>query len=598
MIKLNETFGFLAIQSENMDQTTDLLSNIKEFCSSLPHVYIQQVNLPGFCLIYWSRNPYPREIDNSDDKYEPANSKHTFLIGNLHEPAPQDSNNNNAWSGLNGRYAWLQWQQHSKILTATSDFLGIRPLYYLHADKALLISNEIFPLVESGYTRNKINPTGYVQMLEKGYCLGSNTLHNDIKWLPPGSSLVSSNRSIKVTNKTYLMRGHSQCKENSYDAMADQLYELLLASTTKRTNNKAHSILLSGGLDSRVVGGLLQKLDLISDTFTWHQGTGGDLVAAKEIAKALGVHPKFITIPHDHLQKHHEELIKLDGGATNAHITYLLAALHSFNGTLPPLAIGYAGDPLTGAHIPYRTHLGSLHPSIEESVEHFDSALGRFFKDDELLSILRKPEWKDAIGSSREEIKKTMLAAQTNSHFNRWTAALLWNRNLRCTTFLPRLCDNFTPTFSPFEDKTVYEYCLSLPFDALNNQLVYRKMVGRHFKKLAKIPRSNGEQVCSEIELSARYRYTALAAKLAPKPLRQRISRWGGGGYAIDPNADLRIGSTQYLKQILKQDDRWGEFLDPKKVSSLINNHLDSKTKQGLQIQALVTVLESLSTRK
>lgn len=596
MIHLESTFGFLAIQTDQEINTKAILAGITEFCSRLPRASIQQINLPHLTIFYWTRDNNELSIKDQDQYSKNSNNSiQSLLIGNIYESSlPTENDSPDSWCGLNGRYAWLQWQQQNKTLHATTDFLGIRPLYYLQSNNALVISSEIYPLTKSPFFDHAISPTGYVQMLEKGYCLGDNTLYNSIKWLQPGSLLTYKKGKLEISNQQQLPINFSESKENNHEKLADHLFELLLSSTEKRAKNQEHSILLSGGIDSRVVGGLLHKLNLLSGTITWHQDNGGDFLAAKEIAKTLQVPASFINIPFDHLQKYHEDLIIIDGSLTNAHITYLIAALNNIEQPLPALAIGYSGDPLTGAHFPLTTHLGNRHPSVDESADHFNQSLGRFFKDDELNLLLRKPEWKDEIGSSRKEFKKTMSSVQTDEHFRRWMTAFLWSRNQRYTTFLPRICDNFTPTFSPFEDKEIYDFCLSLPLDALTNQAIYRKMLSRHFPELAQIPRSNGEQISPDIALKAQYRYQAKITSLLPKALQGRLNKWGGGGYAIDPSADLRRGSADYLHALLKKDDIWGEYLDKKQVSELILNHLTNKTKQGLQIQALVTTLESL----
>ncbi|NOT69162.1 MAG: hypothetical protein HOP04_12800, partial [Methylophilaceae bacterium] len=379
------------------------------------------------------------------------------------------------------------------------------------------------------------------------------------------------------------------------DELADGLWERLLKSTERRIGKRRDwHVMLSGGLDSRVCAGLLHAVDALGGAFNWGKASSGDSRVPGQLAKALGIKLKRINIPRDHLQTYHRDLVTLNASLTNAHITYLIAALSNIPEPLPPLVIGYSGDPLTGGHVPLTTPSGETNPTLEASVDHFYNYLEDAFKAPELAELLLQENWVAAIDASRHEMAEMMAASGSSLHYQRWIAALLWCRQLRYTTFLPRLCDNFTPTFSPFEDLEVFQYCLGLPPEGLKDQLIYRRMISRHLPNLANFPRSDGSFVDpSNWRSKVTQIYRKLVSKL-PDRLRWRFDWWSGGGYAVDPNADLRIGSSEYLRSLLDERQKWESYFDYQQVATLIEGHLSGKQLAGFRIQSLVMILESI----
>ena len=597
LIKNENIVGFLAVVGGRNEVRQQHGIGAKLLAERVGNFSVDVIELGNLALFYWWRlntqGAKPRLDEYFKSPEFQANKKISFLFGQVYDDISALESEVDQWSGLNGRYAWISWEQEKSRLTATSDFLGVRALYYLENKDVFLITNEPSTLLGSPSFTGDLDPVGCVDMLQKGCCLGDRTVFKQIRFVPPGARLIRESETIKIKKSSVLPIPFPSPISGDPDELADELWERLKRSTDRRiADEKNWHVLLSGGLDSRVCAGLLNDKAVLGGLINWGSRQGGDSRVPAKLAKSLGMVLKEVVISPNHLEKYHTDLVGLNACLTNAHITYLISAMESLSKERLPLVIGYSGDPLTGGHVPFVTPGGNANPSLEESVDHFHGSLGRFFSASELPNYLLDPEWLEAIDASKEEIKKVMDATDSPHHYQRWIAALLWCRQLRYTTFLPRICDNSSPTFSPFEDKDVFQFCLALPPEALKGQIVYRRMISRHLPDLAKLPRADGSCVGPTIwQNKTSQVYKQIVARM-PERLRWRLDWWSGGGYSVDPNADLRTGSAGYLRELVAKHGKWEKYFNNETTTQLIDDFLSGKRSEGFQVQSLITILE------
>lgn len=567
----------------------------EKYAKLLGGAYVDHISVLGMNILFLIRENENHRKDFPKFNLHNDDIGFAVVIGTVFEDMDPLSEYPKDWAGKNGRYTFLKWDPLEQKLSVTSDFLGVRAVYYAMINKGLVISNEPAILTNMSELTDELDPVGCCDMLQKGCCYGDRTIYKAIRYLRPAAVLTFQNNEIHIDGENKLPVSIPSPSHGSINDFADGLFDRLQVSTKLLTGgHNDWQVFLSGGLDSRTCLGLLNKQNALKGAINWGQHCVGDSLIASKIARHLNVPLKYIPIKHDHLYQYHEELITLAGGLTNGHITYLIAVLRSIGANRGRYCLGYSGDPLTG-HISFQTPGGKSRPSIEESAEHFHGALGRFFTPVELDDLLVIPEWKDGINVCRNDIVNTMAFANTKEHYQRWLAALLWCRQARYTVFLPRLVDSFGPTFSPFEDINVFNYCLALPPEALKEQKAYKTMFFRHFPELQKFhdpPPDSGSM--KKFYNRINNVYCKIIGAL-PGPIRDRVDYWSKPKYSIDPMADLRIGSAEYLNALLKNHEQWDWALNYKMVNTIFKDHIADKIKAGLRIQSLVTVINALT---
>ena len=586
-------FAFVVLVGNDQQTFEDLRRAAERFNAAAGGAAVDTRSFGDLNLIIIRRRRVP--VQPGDAQGAPTVGPVALMLGTVFDPPTTATDDVESWTGRNGRYAWLKWEADTGTLEATSDFLGVRALFYAVVNGQLVLTTEPAVMLLARCIPKDLDPVGCVDMLQKGSCYGDRTLLKAVHYLPPASVLHYRAGHVTTRRRSVLPVELPDPASGTLDDFAHGLYERLLASTKRWAATQSQwRVFLSGGLDSRTCIALLHETGQLGGALNWGQQEVGDTLVARKIAQELGIPFQYLQLKHDHLAVHHEELISIAGGLTNAHITYLLAALHASAPAPGGYCIGYSGDPLTG-HIRFETPSGKSAPPIEESVDHFHGALGRFFIPSELEELLLLPEWRSAIDQCRQDIKETMLAAGHDApHYRRWIAAVLWCRQLRYSVFLPRVIDNFAPVFSPFEDLDVFKFALTFPPEALRGQAAYRRMLEKHSPQFAKFSnasidsatRQSGQPLATTI-----YRRTV---ERLPAQLSRRLDYWSSPGWSIDPNADLRLGSAGYLRNLLNKPSVWDWALDRKAVTNLVEGHLADRKKAGLQVQALVTLIEAM----
>ena len=132
----------------------------------------------------------------------------------------------------------------------------------------------------------KIDPVGIAEMVSSRFLLGDRTLVQGIKRTPWMAGLDREGRWEFSAPPQHGKR------EPPTDVVVRELKEALQREALSYVSGKRHvGILLSGGLDSRIVAGLVRELQLTHDftgdavALTWGLDESRDVVFAKEIAR-------------------------------------------------------------------------------------------------------------------------------------------------------------------------------------------------------------------------------------------------------------------------------------------------------------------------
>jgi len=160
------------------------------------------------------------------------------------------------------------------------------PFYIKSKEGSFVLSKEFNYLLSK--QKKVLDFTGLIEVFIYGYCLGDRTLVKNISrspWMAKPNSdntkWVYSNK-IKFDNQNY-----------SHGVIAEKFFALLKKELlTYISNHKIIGLLLTGGMDSRIVACVLRNIEkegLLEGkkikTFTWGYQDSRDVVYAKKIAK-------------------------------------------------------------------------------------------------------------------------------------------------------------------------------------------------------------------------------------------------------------------------------------------------------------------------
>ncbi|MHA1300705.1 MAG: asparagine synthase (glutamine-hydrolyzing) [Candidatus Helarchaeota archaeon] len=193
---------------------------------------------------------------------------------------------------LNGMFGLAIWDKEKKKLILARDRLGIKPLYYQIDDNRIIFGSEIRALQANNNRKNQISPLSLNQFLRYRFVPAPRTLFEGIKKLAPGTMLI-------VKNGKYRIKRWWRFKPILFDPIPglekaeEELFSLYLNAIKRQLiSDVPVGLLLSGGLDSGLIAGILSRIGSYIKTYTI--GFAGDfkkneLQSAKYTAELFGL---------------------------------------------------------------------------------------------------------------------------------------------------------------------------------------------------------------------------------------------------------------------------------------------------------------------
>ena len=194
----------------------------------------------------------------------------------------------NAQSPLDGYYAAIVYRPGASVL-AEADLLGLFPLYYWASNDVLLVgsSPELFRY-HPGF-RMKLSLAGLVGVLLTNGLVDGQTLLSGVRRLAAGHRLEWAPGASPHETPQFQIPVSARYSDLSFEAQVHLLGATLEDAVARHApSGRRYGLLLSGGLDSRMLGGFLKEKNADVDTLTL--GVAGDIEMqiATRVARTLG----------------------------------------------------------------------------------------------------------------------------------------------------------------------------------------------------------------------------------------------------------------------------------------------------------------------
>ncbi len=210
---------------------------------------------------------------------------------------------------LNGMFAFVIYDKHTKELFIARDRMGIKPLHYFFDGKAFAFASEIKALLKIDYIKSniKLNKSSVTQFLNLGYIPEPNTFFENIKKFPSGNYGIFNKNSLTIKKYWGIEENISETTFNDFADSKSKLRELLTQSVKRRMiSDVPLGTFLSGGIDSSLITALAQELSIKPvKTFTigFKENKFNEAIYAKKVADYLKTdHHEFIVSENDVLE--------------------------------------------------------------------------------------------------------------------------------------------------------------------------------------------------------------------------------------------------------------------------------------------------------
>jgi asparagine synthase (glutamine-hydrolysing) len=213
-----------------------------------------------------------------------------------------------------------------------NDLFGRLPLYYHSENEQFLISREISVVLDT--VQPKSDPLSLASHLLLGFAIGNRTVHEGVHTLP-GHSMIR----IDMKHKSFAVKTYSDpselLKKKDPTISPEQLKDELSSALKRRIEVCGPSgLALSGGLDSRIIAGMLEEAGIKIPSFTYTRSKDSndiDVRSARQVAERfnLGALHEIVDLSEVE-QKQIDDLLRIKCGQNFLAMAYILPFLDLF----------------------------------------------------------------------------------------------------------------------------------------------------------------------------------------------------------------------------------------------------------------------------
>lgn len=392
---------------------------------------------------------------------------------------------------VNGEFVISLYDKRAKSLIIVNDRWGMRELYYYIDKDICIFSSEIKAILKYTKYHVKIDEKGVADFLNFGYFLGNKTFFKEINLLPPGSILIVDGEKYTIHANRFTLK--PSLPANNFDEYVDKTYELLNKAVVNRVRGrKTIASYLTGGLDSRLVTGILSQNVSKVDTFTISQHEKGKeyLIALEVVKKLINCTNSMGKASPDHVGQYLPWAVHLtEGMMMLGAVSPFYAAMHDHLKAHDVLLGGFAGNMIMGGLFMSEEHLKNTYTMQERMDLMGNISDARLMKP--FIPMLIHDNFKEKYsylsGKNLEE-QYDYLADKTDEFVFQFDLFVLMGRYRRGFNANRGLLGHFTvEEYYPLIDIELFDFMYSLPPKIRFDYKLYKALYKKYFPELAEI---------------------------------------------------------------------------------------------------------------
>ena len=214
---------------------------------------------------------------------------------------------------LDGIFAFAIFDAKNQKFFCARDRFGKKPFFYYFKNGRLIFSSSIKAIIKALDFTPQMNKTAVFEYLQFFTPITPNTFFEDIFKLPAASHLIFENGEIKIKKYFHIKRDKTIF---ALDDAVNKTENALIEATQKRlTSDVPIGSLLSGGLDSSLIGAIYSKLsnkkvDFFSVGYEGFEKYDETAYAAN-VANILGAHHNVLKLSQNKFEDSLEEFLEL-----------------------------------------------------------------------------------------------------------------------------------------------------------------------------------------------------------------------------------------------------------------------------------------------
>lgn len=389
-----------------------------------------------------------------------------------------------SWDGF---HALFRWDEEEGCLLVGADRLGLFPIHYLDLPGTVAVSTSPRLLRMHPSHVEELDPEGLVGLLATRAMYGGRTLSRGIRRLEPGRVLRLSLSEAPQELHQWSPTPHPDARDRGRrgEAEIQEMFHETFARAARRhfAAGTPGFQLLSGGLDSRMVSGLLRDQGMVPPAVTLGSWYETEAMSASLVARHLGRELGRVCNPFD-LQERMADWV-VDWEDLEAGFFFFLAPL-----VMTPDPFRARGERIfTGFQMDYVAGGSDIAP--EDIPGDPDAYLRRVWGRlglglDEMRALLR-PRWRGAVDAVAEHARAEFLAAEGTDYQKSWVLGLPLRERHHVGINAWRASFSSWPVLLTL-DEDVLRTCLGIPLEFAAGRALQKSLVIRRWPDLARLP--------------------------------------------------------------------------------------------------------------
>ena len=507
--------NFLIVVDAERDRRAQFIQSIESRISPVKGLIVQQCQADD-CSIIWAANPQA-PISTVNDAEGMAviwgdaiasDSADRISAAELRNLWREDDYSR--YPAFDGYYSAVTYSR-DRGLVVGADLLGTFPIYYYADGQITLVgsSPELFQY-HPRFTA-ELNPAGLIGILLTNGLVGGQTLWQSVFRLREGHLLVTKPAQLPQEIQQYQV---SEAETETAGAYADSTFEeqieILFAALNRAVARHAapherHCLLLSGGLDSRTLGGILKHQNIETVALTRGRKSDLEMGCAVPVARQLGFQQDALNVPLEEFPQAFQKMVQWEhlAGGANTFTNWEVASDLSRRATR--VVAGYSLDLVLGGPVPGRLFLKpvSFETFFTRGVNHWGIA-------PEVLRELVNPA---RFGDLISERLAYMKACYENYAPTPFRQALRFKLHHRQRFHIGmnawRLSFGVWPVL-PFLDRHLLAITSAMPATTLDSRRAQKAMLCRFFPELAQLPLDRNSYNTEPLQPTSQYRNLSL----------------------------------------------------------------------------------------
>lgn len=497
-----------------------------------------------------------------------------------------------ALAGLNGVYAAAVYDGRTRRLHLVNDRYGFRQVYLWRHGDTLRFATEYKAFLQCPGFSRKLDERALADYMQLTYVTDTDTLYADVKLLPPATIATFDNGRLSLRTYWEPRMERVPAGERDLDDLTAEYMHRLETAIAPRVGDK-NLVLLTGGLDSRTLGGIIARQPLTHPVTAVSMGfrKSYDVRYGAKLAQILGFEHHFIDVPSSYVADHAEEGGWRLEGALSAHgywsfeLDPLLEKGRTFTVTH-----GLLGDSLAGE----RSLTAKPFIDGQTEDEAFNYLFRRFFattfSDDDLKTLFRPSLYEATKGSTRQRILDTFRRYPSPDIYDRIAYTDLRQRQRQFTRQQIEIYGEFAHTRIPFADNDFVDFMYTLPHELREGKSLYKRMIARYLPETAAAPYTvtglpMNATAWQKLAVRGKNR---IKYKVLPKVT---FGRYKPTHYGVWLKYDewLRTGSRAYVTEILDHAPYFEDHFQMDTVRRWLADHMEGRGNHYGQLCILLT---------